>query len=359
MRYHSWRSLTPLPDSKSTMIPRSPRSWHGKRWQQLLSEAQLSLPQLAARLGLDPAQIASGTAATEQFRLRVPEPYLARIEPGNPADPLLRQILPVAAELLALPGFTADPLDETNYSPLPGVLHKYRSRLLIVTTGACAIHCRYCFRRHFPYDDHQQGRTGREQVIGYLEQHPEISEVILSGGDPLSLSDELLAAWVDRLASVPHLRRLRLHSRLPVVIPQRITAELLAILTGSRLNTVMVLHINHPHEIDSEVAEAAQQLRAAGITLLNQSVLLRGVNDEVGILAELSERLFAAGILPYYLHLLDPVAGAAHFAVPEPEARGIYQALLAQLSGYLVPRLVVEVPGDRSKRPLTGWQVPD
>lgn len=320
----------------------------------------MSLPQLAARLRLDPAQIASGTTATEQFRLRAPEPYLARIEPGNPADPLLRQILPVTAELLTLPGFSTDPLDETNYSPLPGVLHKYRSRLLIVTTGACAIHCRYCFRRHFAYDDHQQGRAGRERVFAYLEQHPEISEVILSGGDPLSLSDELLAVWVDRLASVPHLRRLRLHSRLPVVIPQRITAELLAILTGSRLNTVMVLHINHPNEIDSEVAEAAQQLRAAGITLLNQSVLLRGVNDAVGILAELSERLFTAGILPYYLHLLDPVAGAAHFAVPESEARGIYQTLLAQLSGYLVPRLVVEVPGDHSKRPLTtAWQAPD
>ncbi|MCP5333682.1 MAG: EF-P beta-lysylation protein EpmB [Pseudomonadales bacterium] len=351
MRDHSRRSLTPLPDSKPPIIPLSTHCWHGPSWQQLLREAPLSLPELARRLKLDPAQLA-GDAAARQFTLRVPAPYLARIEPGNPDDPLLRQVLPVAEELLARPGFTSDPLDEAHHSPLPGVLHKYRSRLLIVTTGACAVHCRYCFRRHFPYQAHQQGRTGQQAVLEYLAHHPEISEVILSGGDPLSLSDTVLERWIEQLARLPQLLRLRLHSRLPVVIPQRITAELLDILTGSRLTTVMVLHSNHPNEIDGDVVSAAQRMRAAGITLLNQSVLLRGVNDDAGTLAELSEKLFVAGILPYYLHLLDPVAGAAHFAVPEPEARQIHQSLLARVSGYLAPRLVVEVPGERSKRPL-------
>lgn len=327
-------------------------------WQQLLAEAVTCPQQLLTAVGLDPEAWLTGThAGHRQFPVRVPLPYLKRIQPGNPDDPLLRQVLPVAAEAEISPGYLTDPLAEANASPASGLIRKYRSRALLMVTGQCAINCRYCFRRHFPYGDHRLAPEQRQQVIRTLKAAPDINEVIFSGGDPLAVNDRLLARWVDALETVPHLRRLRIHSRLPVVIPQRIDDSLLDWISGTRLQTVMVLHVNHPNEIDETVKQAFTRLRNAGVTLLNQSVILRGVNDSARTLGELSERLFDAGVLPYYLHAFDPVRGAHHFDVPDDEARRLVRKLQSELPGFLVPRLVREVPGKPGKTLLdTGME---
>lgn len=274
------------------------------------------------------------------------------MRPGDPRDPLLLQVLPTAAEMEPVQGFSTDPLGETGASPRPGVLHKYAGRVLVVVSGACGVHCRYCFRRHFPYAEHGMGAEERARVVEYVAVDASIREVIFSGGDPLSVADDKLAALARKLAEIPHLKRLRIHSRLPVVLPERIDDDLLAWLTGTRLKPVMVLHANHGREIDEAVAAAVGRLREAGVTVLNQAVLLAGVNDGADALEELSDRLFDAGVLPYYLHLLDPVAGAAHFDVPEDRARGILEELAARLPGYLVPKLVREVAGAPAKVPV-------
>jgi EF-P beta-lysylation protein EpmB len=286
------------------------------------------------------------------FGLRVPRGYLRRIPKGDPDDPLLRQVLPLGAELLAAPGYGPDPVGDAAATARPGLLHKYRGRALLITTGACAVHCRYCFRRQFPYGETRIGAAQWGQIRAYLEADPGIDEVILSGGDPLVLSDQRLAELVQRLDAVAQLKRLRIHSRVPVVLPERIGPGLLAGLADSRLRRLLVLHANHPRELNAEVAAALAALREAGIDLLNQSVLLAGVNDREAILAELSERLFDCGVLPYYLHLLDRVQGAAHFAVDEAKAKALMQSLRARLPGYLVPRLVLEQAGAVSKTPL-------
>ncbi|HEX2164949.1 MAG TPA: EF-P beta-lysylation protein EpmB, partial [Thermoanaerobaculia bacterium] len=291
-------------------------------------------------------------AAAADFPLRVPRGFVARMRPGDPRDPLLLQVLAAAAEVEPVPGYGPDPLAEAGAQPVPGVLHKYRGRALLVVTGACAVHCRYCFRRHFPYGERGLTRSAEARALAWLAGEPSIDEAILSGGDPLTLPDDRLAGLAARLAEVPHLRRLRLHTRLPIVLPERVDEALLAWLTGTRLAPVVVVHANHAREIDGAVAAALGRLRAAGVPVLNQSVLLAGVNDSADALAELSEALFAAGALPYYLHLLDPVAGAAHFAVPEERARAVHAALAARLPGYLVPRLVREVPGAPGKVPV-------
>jgi EF-P beta-lysylation protein EpmB len=247
------------------------------------------------------------------------------------------------------PGFERDPLGEERVSPVPGLLHKYRGRALLVVTGACAIHCRYCFRRHFPYAEHAAAWEG---ALGYLAADPTVTEVILSGGDPLAVTDERLGALARRLAEIPHLRRLRVHTRLPVVLPERVDEGLLEWLAGTRLAPLLVLHANHPRELDGAVAAAVGRLRGAGVPVLNQAVLLAGINDRVEDLAGLSEGLFEIGVLPYYLHLLDPVAGAAHFEVPLPRGRELVAELARLLPGYLVPRLVREVPGAPAKVPV-------
>jgi EF-P beta-lysylation protein EpmB len=270
------------------------------------------------------------------------------MRPGDPADPLLRQVMPLAAELEDLPGFGPDPLAERATFRAPGLLQKYQGRALLIATGACAINCRYCFRREFPYAE-QIGVGALSQVLEAIAADPSVEEVILSGGDPLSLSDARLGALTERLAQVPHLRRLRVHTRLPVVLPARVDEGLQQWLRQLPWPVAVVLHSNHANEIDGEVRAACARLRAAGATLLNQSVLLRGVNDSVAALSALSQTLFDAGVVPYYLHLLDRVRGAAHFEVPEVTAQQLLGSLAATLSGYLVPRLVRETPGAPAK----------
>jgi EF-P beta-lysylation protein EpmB len=274
------------------------------------------------------------------------------MQPGRADDPLLRQVLPLMAERLPLPGFSCDPLAEAQAMRLPGLLHKFHGRVLLIVSGHCPIHCRYCFRRHFPYAATQPARGDWQRVFDCIAGDPSISEVILSGGDPLSLPDRQLQWLIDGLAAIPQLRRLRLHSRLPVLIPARITPRLVRLLADCRLPVSLVIHANHAQELDEAVAAALAPLRRAGVTLLNQSVLLAGVNDRLDDLCALSERLFAIGVLPYYLHLLDRVAGAGHFAVADERVHELHAGLLARLPGYLVPRLVREVAQAPSKVPL-------
>ena len=289
------------------------------------------------------------SAAARGFGLFVPRTFLTRIRRGDPADPLLLQVLPSEAETLATEGFTPDPVDDHSATIKPGLLGKYAGRVLIVATGACAVHCRYCFRRHFPYQTTPKSQSAWQPAIEQIEADASIHEVILSGGDPLMLVDDLLAALAERLAQVPHLRRLRVHTRLPIVIPQRVTDELLGWLTGTRLTPIVVVHANHPAEIDEAVAAALGQLIEAGVPVLNQAVLLRGVNDTVDTLAELCERLVNLRVIPYYLHQLDRVAGAGHFEVPVAQGLALMAALKSRLPGYAVPRYVQEIAGRSHK----------
>lgn len=322
------------------------------RWQAELAAAYTDPAELLRALELDPAWLPAARRAAAAFPLRVPRGFVARMRKGDAHDPLLRQVLPLAEELVAAPGYVADPVGDLAAMPVPGVLHKYRGRALLVATGACGVHCRYCFRREFPYGSASAGSGAWGAALDYLRATPEVSEVILSGGDPLALSDRRLATLLAALDAIPHLQRLRIHSRQPVVLPARVDGGLLAVLDATRLATVLVVHANHPHELDAEVAAALAPLRRRRITLLNQSVLLAGVNDDAAVLAALSERLFAAGVLPYYLHQLDAVRGAAHFAVADARALAIMDTLRARLPGYLVPRLVREVAGAPAKTPV-------
>ena len=278
------------------------------------------------------------------FPVRVPEPFVTRMVPGDPHDPLLRQVLAVADERHVMPGFVKDPLDEL-LGPMPGVLHKYRSRVLVIYRGGCAINCRYCFRRHFPYQENTLTARDFDGLVSYLKAHPEVNEVILSGGDPLMADDQALSGLFVRLESVSSIHRLRIHTRLPIVIPERVTDTLCQIIAATALPVVMVLHSNHANEIDQSVMDAVSQLRVVCRSVLNQSVILKGINDSADVLIALSERLFEAGIDPYYLNVLDRVSGAHHFDVSDLEVAALHQALLNALPGYLVPKLVREVPG--------------
>jgi len=334
------------------MIPRSLRSQQLGRWQTLLGEAITDPEELLRELELPLRLLPAARQASAGFRLQVPRGFVRRMRRGDPDDPLLRQVLPLGEELEVDDGYSLDPLREQQSMAAPGVLHKYHGRVLLTLTGACAVHCRYCFRRHYPYSDATAGRANAQLAIDYLQQHPEVEELILSGGDPLSLSDNRLQSLVARLASIRHLKRLRIHSRLPVVLPERVDQRLLDWISTPRFSVVLVIHCNHANEIDVPLREAMNKLRAAGVTLLNQSVLLRGVNDRLDTLLQLSERLFEAGVLPYYLHQLDPVQGASHFAVTEETGRQLVDAMRKRLPGYLVPRLVREDPGKPSKTPL-------
>ena len=334
------------------MITRTAPGWQTEDWQIALSSAVRTVEELWRVLELPLEALPAALAAHRDFPVRVPQAFLGKIERGNPDDPLLRQILPLAAETLSAPGFVADPLGERDVNRASGLLHKYRSRVLLVLSGTCAINCRYCFRRHFPYEDNRLGSEEFEQIHDYLLQQPDVNEVILSGGDPLVISNARLARLLQVIESIPHIARLRIHSRLPVVIPQRVDQGLLRLLGESRLKSVLVTHCNHPNELDGDFDLAMKLLAGQGVTLLNQAVLLRGVNDRAEIQVALSERLFLAGVLPYYLHLLDPVAGAHHFDVPESEARPLMQTLHGALPGFLVPRLVRELPGRSGKTPI-------
>ncbi len=318
-------------------------------WQRLLAEAIVDPAELLRVLRLPDSLLPAARRAAALFPLRVPAPYLQRIRPGDAADPLLRQVLPLDLECETRPGYSTDPLGESAAQPAPGLLKKYHGRALLIATGACAVHCRYCFRRHFPYADAHAGGSRLEPALAAIAADPNIGEVILSGGDPLTLSDARLAELAQRLAAIPHIHTLRIHSRLPVVLPQRVNGDLMAWLRRLPLRKVLVLHSNHPWELDGQVDAALAALTGTGVTLLNQAVLLRGVNDEADTLASLSERLHRAGVLPYYLHLLDRVHGAAHFDVPQTTAQALIKTLRARLPGYLVPRLVREIPGEPGK----------
>ncbi|KGE04863.1 EF-P beta-lysylation protein EpmB [Pseudohaliea rubra] len=322
-------------------------------WQAQLRAAITSPAQLAAALALDPAHFGDSAGAAADFALRVPQPFLARMRRGDPDDPLLRQVMAAGVELQAAPGFNDDPVGEVaEANPRPGIVRKYAGRALLLVAGGCAVNCRYCFRRHFPYGENALSRAECDAALTWLADEDDIEELILSGGDPLLAGDRYLAELVDALHRLPRLKTLRVHTRLPVVIPDRVTAGLLDALDRDGLRTVLVLHANHGNEIDRAVQGACERLRGRGITLLNQAVLLAGVNDSADALAGLSDALWDAGVLPYYLHLLDPVRGAAHFAVPDDRAQRLVGELATRKPGYLVPRLVREVPGAASKREL-------
>ncbi|MCP8899546.1 EF-P beta-lysylation protein EpmB [Gilvimarinus xylanilyticus] len=334
------------------MIHRTAATWQTETWQEALKNLIRTPEALFAELNLDPALLKAAHMASREFELRVPRSYVARMERGNPNDPLLRQILPLGDELVAEPGYTQDPLGEEDANPMPGLIHKYHGRVLLVVTGSCAINCRYCFRRHFPYADNRPNRGRWQEVLDYIRSDTSITEVIYSGGDPLGAPDTTLAWLTRQVADIPQVKRLRVHSRLPIVIPQRITPVLTQWLTATRLDTTLVLHANHARELNHEVENACIQLRRAGVTLLNQTVLLKGINNTFADLKELSERLFACGVLPYYLHLLDKVQGAAHFDVEDNQALALHQQLQHHLPGYLVPRLVREIAGEPCKTPV-------
>ena len=335
--------------TRSDPISSQSAAARGPTWQQLLADAITDPAELCAVLGLDPALIRPAIEAAKGFALRVPRSYVARMAHGDPNDPLLLQVLPLAAELEPAQGFVTDPVGDLERRAAPGLLHKYHGRALLIATGACAVHCRYCFRRHFPYGEESALQQGWQPALKRLRADPTVNEVILSGGDPWSLSDRRLTQLTNALHAIPHLRRLRIHTRYPIVLPERVDCGLLEWLRAVRLQKVVVMHANHAREIDASVREACARLSAAGVTLLNQAVLLEGVNDSVEALVELSERLFETQVLPYYLHVLDKVRGAAHFDMPEARALQLHAGLTARLPGYLVPRLVREVAGAPAK----------
>ena len=322
-----------------------------QNWLKQLANGISDPAKLLEQLEIDPKPWQDGFAARKLFAQRVPQSFVDRMEKGNPYDPLLRQVLPLSEEFEVHPGYSNDPLEEQN-NAIPGLLHKYRNRALMIVKGGCAVNCRYCFRRHFPYDENKGSKSVWQQSLEYVAQHPEINEIILSGGDPLMAKDEELLWLIDHIADIKHIKRLRIHSRLPVVIPDRITQALIQMLGETRLQVVLVTHINHAQEINQELRDRLSHLKHAGVTLLNQGVMLKGVNDSIESQVDLSNTLFDAGILPYYIHVLDKVQGAAHFYISDQEAKAIMAGLMERVSGYLVPKLTREIGGRTSKTPL-------
>ena len=320
-------------------------------WQKELANAYTDPQKLLLDLGFDPLEYESDSLARKLFPMRVPRPFVARMQKGDINDPLLKQVLPLAREFDEAPGFTDDPLLEKG-SAVPGLLHKYQSRVLLIVRGGCAINCRYCFRRHFPYGDNSVNQQGWKRALEYISQDDKINEVILSGGDPLMAKDDFLRWLVLEIEKIPHISRLRVHSRLPVVIPQRVTSEMLKWLTGTRLTPIMVLHINHSNELDEKLIRAIRRLKQHNVTMLNQAVLLAGINDSADAQVQLNEALFSSGVMPYYLHSLDKVKGSAHFEVEDDQARDIMAQVIKRLPGYLVPKLVREIGDQPGKTPI-------
>lgn len=320
-----------------------------ENWQKELACGISDIAILYQMLGLS---LPDDVHTPKKFPLKVPTAFVAKMQYGNENDPLLRQILPSSQEQQLIDGYTTDPLAENHHNPIKGLLHKYKNRVLLTVTGACSVHCRYCFRQHFDYSANIPTKTVWDEIINYITNHQELTEVLLSGGDPLSVSNRKLTDWFGTLSNIAHINTIRLHTRLPVVLPNRIDDALLDLLTHTNKSVVMVLHINHPNEIDDALKEKCRLLRQAGVTLLNQTVLLKGINDDVQTLCKLSHTLFEAGILPYYLHILDKVQGAAHFDISIEQAVDLYWQLLENLSGYLVPKLVQELPNRPYKTPV-------
>lgn len=334
------------------MIPLSQAQWQTETWQEQLSGAFRRVEDLLTELALPPNEAPYELDFSPGFALRVPQAFVSLMQKGDWYDPLLLQVLPLAQENIASPGYSNDPLEESHANPVPGIIHKYHGRVLLVASPACAVNCRYCFRRHFPYGDNQLSRSQWQQALDYVRERADISEVILSGGDPLVSSDDRIEELVLTISEIPTVERLRIHTRFPVVLPDRISDKLVASLTSTRLQTVFVLHCNHPNEVGAALSERLQLLRQAGVTLLNQSVLLHGINDDAKTLCKLSEKLFNAGVLPYYLHVLDRVQGAAHFALSDTGAQALHKQMMEALPGYLVPKLVREDPRVAHKCPL-------
>ncbi|MDA0285146.1 MAG: EF-P beta-lysylation protein EpmB [Planctomycetota bacterium] len=318
-------------------------------WHRSLAQAIRDPAELLRRLELGHMADRYSNGAASEFALLVPRSFLARMQIGDASDPLLRQVLPVDDELQPVSGFVVDAVSDASFRTAPGLLHKYSGRALMIAAGSCAVNCRYCFRRHYPYGDEPRRLDDWEPALAQLRADSSISELLLSGGDPLMLTDLRLSQLVDRVEDVPHLKRLRIHTRLPIVLPDRVTDELLRILKESRLTPVVVVHANHSNEVVADCADALRRLVRAGITVLNQSVLLRKVNDSVDALAGLSESLINLGVIPYYLHQLDRVAGAAHFEVDPAVGRRLIRELRARVPGYAVPRYVQEIAGEAHK----------
>ena len=320
-------------------------------WQKELANVITDPKTLLELLDIPPENYQQHFAARKLFPVRVPRPLLSRIKKGDINDPILKQVMPLDVEFSITDGYVEDPLEEHD-TVAPGLLHKYKHRVLMMVKTGCAINCRYCFRRHFPYADNSPNKARWQQALSYIQNHQEINEVIFSGGDPLMASDEHLQWLIDEIEKISHIRRLRIHTRLPIVIPQRITPALVKTLSSTTLKVTVVFHINHANEIDESVIQAIEPLRAARIPLFNQSVLLKGINDKANTLAALSERLFDIGIQPYYLHLFDKVQGVAHFDISEEVAKKIILQLMAILPGFLMPKLVREIAGESSKTPI-------
>ncbi len=326
------------------MIPRTVPPWH-----QSLIDAFRRPEELAQYLEIEPSDIDQELNLNTGFPMLVPRGFADRMEKGNPQDPLLLQVMPSIKEKITDDNYCPDPLREADVTVAPGALQKYQGRVLLIATGACSIHCRYCFRRHFPYSDSIAYGTDMDHAVRYLKANRDITEVILSGGDPLMLSNSSLKTMIYQLDGIEHIQRLRIHSRMPVTLPERVDPEMANILGTSRFKIVFVIHCNHANELDQSVSKAITTLAGSGITLLNQSVLLRGINDSCEKLRMLSERLFSFGVLPYYLHMLDRVSGAMHFEVATESALAMHKHLQGSLPGYLVPRLVYEKAGAESK----------
>jgi EF-P beta-lysylation protein EpmB len=326
-------------------------------WQSALINAVTQPQELLALLALDSALLPKANEAAKLFPLKVPRGFVARMQKGNPNDPLLLQVLPLNAELITQSGFAVDPLQEQQVNPTPGLLHKYQNRVLFIFTTTCAINCRYCFRRHFPYQDNQPSVSQWDKAIDYIAKNKQLNEVILSGGDPLIATDGILEKMIIKIAEISHIKYLRIHSRIPIVLPERVTAEFIAAITSTRLKTVLVVHSNHAQELNHAVKHAMTMLQQAGVVLLNQAVLLKSINDDAKVLAELSEKLFEFGILPYYLHILDKVQNTAHFDLSLERAKKIHWELTQRLSGYLVPRLVCEQPNAPAKLLINGTEL--
>jgi len=320
-------------------------------WQKELASAYKSPEALLQALALDPEKYGEDIRARSLFPMMVPAAFVSRMQSGDANDPLLQQVFPLSQEFQQKPGYTADPLLEQD-NQQPGLLHKYQSRVLLVVKGGCAVNCRYCFRRHFPYQENALGKRDWLKVFDYIASDTAINEVILSGGDPLMATDSFLAWMSQQIEAIPHVKTLRIHTRLPVVIPNRVSAEFMEWFTQSRLKPVMIVHINHGNEVDDKLRNKLLALRDAGVTLLNQAVLLEGINDNAEVLIELHEKLFDAGVLPYYLHMLDKVAGASHFEVSDAKARAIMAEVIKRQPGYLVPKLVREIGGQPGKTPV-------
>lgn len=334
----------------SQIIPKKHLSVESN-WQKEIAMSFSDPKSLLEYLELPAEDFVQDIQARELFPMRVPRSFAARMKKGDPLDPLFLQVFPHLQEFTKQSGFSLDPLQEQN-NQQPGILHKYQNRLLLLVRGGCAVNCRYCFRRHFPYSDNHLNKAEWQQALSYIQDNPQIDEVIYSGGDPLMAKDDFLAWLTQQVAAIKHVRRLRIHSRLPVVIPSRITTELIQWFTETRLKPVMILHINHANEINSSLASAIQKLKRAGVTLLNQAVLLKNINDTADAQIDLNEGLFEIGVMPYYLHVLDKVEGASHFDYPEPQAKQLMAEIIKRQPGYLVPKLVREIGGQPGKTPL-------